>query len=266
MRRNGWTRRQWRKWVGDGQEYEENVRWRRKVMRSGQVFFVAWTVLIPPASGFYFMVLEWPATGGPIALWVYFQLFAFLGFAACRTQAQNLEAEIRTIDFENKIRDVERENEDQREDGAASTAINFFLKNEVELKRYYEQALRQSWLVFLLGVVCVLAGLGAVTGAGAAVLLKSDQESQQVVLGVLGAVGALLSGFVARVYLGLHRDTASSLAQFHNRFVLTHHLLFANVLVSEIDEKRMRNETLQQVAAGIARGDRGGGVGGAGAS
>lgn len=243
----GWLGR----WVGSEEDLRENLLWRRKNMRAFQLFFLLATAVVPLLAAVWFLWLDRPAEAAAAAIFVYFQLFFLVGFFTCRVQARDLGSEQRTLQFEEQV----LRNRVTEDPGDGTDSMILFLKNEVELKRYYDQALRQSSFVFMLGVICVLAGLAAVAAA-AAVVYSADQDklgmTAQIVIGALGVAGGLLSGFVARVYLGLHKGTVSSMTDFHTRFVLTHHMLFANVLVARIGDKQLRDGALQEVASAIA--------------
>jgi hypothetical protein len=244
----GW----WGRWVGDEANLGANLLWRRKNMRAFQLFFLLATAGVPFLAAVWFLWLDRPPEAAAVAIFVYFQLFFVAGFFTCRAQARDLATERRTLEFERQILG----NRIQKEPGDATDSMILFLKNEVELKRYYDQALRQSSFVFVLGVLCVLAGLAAVGGAAAIVYSTADESevgiTAQIVIGSLGIAGGLLSGFVARVYLGLHKGTVSSMTDFHTRFVLTHHMLFANVLLARIDDDSLRDDALRGVAQAIA--------------
>ncbi|HEU4461985.1 MAG TPA: hypothetical protein VFR75_05285, partial [Solirubrobacterales bacterium] len=190
--------------------------------------FVA--VAIPGAVG-----LKWVLDGGMglpfVALMGYLELVAVLVLMLSRLRLRDLQAELRTVEFENEILEQ-----------SEKSPILLFLKHQAELKRYYDQALQQSGLAFVLGVICVASGL-AVVGAGF-VLLQEGDSTQGIATAALAAVGALLSGFVARVYLGIHRGAVESLTGFHEKFVETHHLHVAGVFASRVEDDARKDDTL----------------------
>ncbi len=161
----------------------------------------------------------------------YLEFVSVLIFLFTRLRLRDLEAELRTAEFEKEIRARTGE-----------SPILLFLKHQAELKRYYDQALQQSGLAFVLGIFCVLSGL-AVIAAGF-MLIQNGPDSQEIVTGALAAVGAILSGFVAQVYLGIHGGAVKSLTGFHEKFVETHHLHIAGVFASRVDDKEKRDAAL----------------------
>jgi hypothetical protein len=75
--------------------------------------------------------------------------------------------------------------------------------------------------------------------------------SDKILIGVLGAIGAILSNFVAVIFVKMYSETIKSLTEFHNRLVITHYLHFSNFLVSKIRDERLREETLSKLAIEI---------------
>ena len=77
--------------------------------------------------------------------------------------------------------------------------------------------------------------------------------SEKIVSASLGAIGGILSNFIAVIYLKIHSETIKSLTEFHNRFVFTHHLHFGNFLAAKISEKTLREKTLSEIASALAK-------------
>ncbi|MGE6552456.1 hypothetical protein ACQKFK_26795 [Bacillus mycoides] len=67
----------------------------------------------------------------------------------------------------------------------------------------------------------------------------------------MGAVGALLSNFIAVIYLKMHTETVKALTEFHNRFVNTHHFYFSNFLLSKIQNEDKREDALVELSLKI---------------
>jgi hypothetical protein len=127
-----------------------------------------------------------------------------------------------------------------------------FRINEQQLRRYYEQNLNQGAWVFWAGIGCVAFGIAAVALTFYAVARASGQTEAQIVMGAVGAVGAILSNYVAAIYLKMHAAAAESLRAFHARLVSTHELFLANLLASSVSEAR-RDEALCTLAFDIAK-------------
>jgi hypothetical protein len=161
-------------------------------------------------------------------------LVLLLGLQITRDRARVLEAEVRQLDYETAIVDAE----------AGHKAETFFLKHQFELRRYYDQTLRQGASVFALGVL--LLGLGAGVAVTGMVLIASGSGStaRDLSLGGLAAVSSILTGFVARTYFRMHKAATDAVASFHDRLVSDHNLHFANLLIEQLDHPEAVRETI----------------------
>ena len=80
----------------------------------------------------------------------------------------------------------------------------------------------------------------------------SGQTEAQIVIGAVGAVGAILINYVAAIYLRMHASAAESLTAFHARLAGIHELFLANLLMSSVSEAR-RDDALSTLALEIAK-------------
>lgn len=205
------------------------------------LFFVS-AVVIPIGAGILFL----RENGQPPLLAVlflgYLEMLAVSILTIIRMRLRDLQAALVSDRFERDILD-----------GGDASPVLLFLKHQSDLKRYYDQALRHSSLVFGLGIFCVLAGLFFI---GASLfLLKSGEDvgielgtAGQIITGSLGATAAILTGYVARVYLSIHRGALRSLNDFHDKLVKTHHLHFAGVLADRVKDENARDEANAEIA------------------
>ncbi|HJO03723.1 MAG TPA: hypothetical protein QGG47_07105 [Acidobacteriota bacterium] len=141
---------------------------------------------------------------------------------------------------------------------AARSALWLFKSNENELLRYYTLALRHSRIVLWLGVFAILVGLLIVSGT-IWFLIASAKEGanikavQTMVVGALGAIGGILSNYVAAMYIKMHSATSQALNDFHSRFVTTHHVHFGNYLAALIGVDDPRSDTLSDMARSLSK-------------
>jgi MFS family permease len=131
-------------------------------------------------------------------------------------------------------------------------AQKLFQVHSHQLKRYYDQALRQRGVIFSIGLLCIAAGFGIVAAAFWFITHDTRDLSEQIVIGSLGAVGGILSNFIAVVYLRMFSETVKSIGGFHDRLVLTHHLHFANFLAAKVSDEALRDQTLAHMAEKMA--------------
>lgn len=138
--------------------------------------------------------------------------------------------------------------------GDEQNAFKLFQVNSSELKRYYDQALKQRALVFSLGIFCILGGF-IVIGVTMYVLvysLGSASLAEKLVVGGLGVVGGILANFIAVIFLHMFRAIVTSMVDFHNRLVLTNHIYFGNLLLARVGDSQLREETLSKLALALS--------------
>lgn len=129
-------------------------------------------------------------------------------------------------------------------------AYKLFQLNSSELKRYYDQALRQRALVFALGILCISGGF-IVVGVTIYVLVNSLSQAtigEKLIVGGLGAVAGILANFIAVIFLRMFESIVTSMVKFHNRLVLTNYIYFGNLLLARVTDSKLRAETLSKLA------------------
>ena len=158
-----------------------------------------------------------------------------------------------------RIQELKLELEIADTDPSPERAYQLFRHHQMEIRRYYNLALRHSRVMLLAGLFCVLIGLGAVVGAGLVFVQAWDKVSEldkfgQTMVAVLGAVGGILSNYVAAIYLKMYAATSETLNEFHGRLVLTHHLHFANYLASKVtNQNELPDQTFKAMAEELSK-------------
>jgi hypothetical protein len=172
---------------------------------------------------------------------------ALLLFSGLRPTS-NLEIEIRDIENELDLLSIKDTSIEQR-------AEKLFKLHQFELKKYYDQTLRHGAWIFYTGLACIVLAF-VIIGITLYLVVSSStakEFSEKIVIASLGAVGAVLSNFIAVIYLKMYSETIKSLTEFHNRLVLTHHLHFSNFLTAKITDKTLREKTLAEIASNLAK-------------
>lgn len=160
----------------------------------------------------------------------------------------------------NKLRDIEQELKEvefdidlqQYQIGTAETRAEKILRiNDFQLQRYYNVNLSQNMWVFGLGVFCILLGIIVIAGTLYTVLKFADSLEAKIIIGVLGAIGSLLTSYIAAIYLKMHAAASQHLGTFHSRLVETHQTLLANLVASRIEDQKLREDTLSKLSLGM---------------
>jgi hypothetical protein len=163
-----------------------------------------------------------------------------------RQRERQLNEEITEIGNDLDLIDL---NGDERE----HRATKLLQGNQFDLRRYYEQTLRQGNQIFYVGVFCIMVGFGII---GVAFWLITDgpasELSDKIVVAALGAIGGVLANFIALIYLKMFDQTNRAVGEFHHRLVIRDRVNFGNILAAKIDTPSTREATLAQMARQLA--------------
>jgi hypothetical protein len=202
---------------------------------------IAFLVAVPEWHHGVIHSVHW-VLGGSLGYGEFFLLVVLL---FVRARVAGLNAELRVLEYDIVLTSFDKEHQKR--------AANLFFKHQAELKQYYDQTLRQNKQAFLMGLGCVGFGLAATVAIGTLLLVESHSTTPaRLTAGAMGILSALLSGFVARIYLRVYDRSAEALSGFHERLVATNHYHFANLLISMIEPEDRRMSALSTLADGFS--------------
>ncbi|MFJ7203385.1 hypothetical protein ACIQWR_07610 [Streptomyces sp. NPDC098789] len=159
----------------------------------------------------------------------------------------------KTVEIEMQSLADEEELMASKDKGPAIKSYLLFKQHQQELKRYYDQSLSHAAILFFTGIVCMLSGLAIVGAALYLLTRKSEVElSGQILIGALGAVSAILSNFIAVIFLKMFKTAAESLAAQHRQLTSIHFLHFGNLLAEKLTSKELRDDTLSAMCTSLA--------------
>lgn len=178
-----------------------------------------------------------------------------------RSRLRTVEEEIQDIEFEKDLLRLTTI-------PAESRAEKLLKINQYQLRRYYDLNLSQSSWIFAVGIMCILLGAGILGVTlyliasprlpGESLGLEGGSQPQEgfefeekIVLGFLGAVGTILTEYVAAIYLKMHSSITESLVAFHSKLVSINKLFLANLIASRIENSEKREDTFAKLALSI---------------
>jgi hypothetical protein len=179
-----------------------------------------------------------------------YSLGSFAMLPVARMRRHEAEADLQEIEY--KI-DLQRFQVSPSE----TRAEKILRLNDLQLRRYYESTLRQNGWVFWLGIFCIVLGVGVSAFTLWLVAWPHNskvvpQLGDKIVTAALGAVGSLLTNYVAVIYLKMHASATSAMMTFHERLVATHQTLFGNLVASRITDDKLRWDTLAKIALNVS--------------
>lgn len=193
-----------------------------------------------------YLIIQKLDNGSITSVVTFYGLLFVGGGLVAASQISAIESESQEIGIALDLRQIDKGDTRTRPE-------KLFREHTFELKRYYDQTLSQGRTIYFVGLGCLLLGF-AVIGASLWLVIeggKADSE-EKVIVGVLGAIAGILADYIAVVYLRMFSETVRAVADFHRRFVVTHHLHFGNVLASMIEKDDLREQTLATMAQRIA--------------
>jgi hypothetical protein len=210
----------------------------------GIVFLAGGALFV--SLGIYFGLRE-PFTSSILIIFsaCYGVLFIVTGAALFSTQA--LDIEIQSAEDDLDLMSVQQQSPTIR-------AYAAFRRHQLELRRYYNQSLLHGKIIFSVGIACIAIGF-AVVGVTLYLLAKNlDADiGSKILIGSVGAIGGLLSNFIAALYLRMFSTTSESLTYQHERLIAAHFLHFGNFLATKVERNTaLREKTLSAMARSLA--------------
>ena len=155
------------------------------------------------------------------------------------------ENDIQELDFQIDLHQYEA----TLREGRAEKVLRI---NNFQLRRYHDINLRQNTWVFCLGLFCILIGVAVIGVTFYLVLYAAQTLDAKIITGVLGGIGALLTNFIAAIYLKMHASAVGNLSSFYTKLVDTNQTLFGNLVASRIENEDLRDMTLSKLALLVA--------------
>jgi hypothetical protein len=186
-------------------------------------------------------------------LWIFFLILPLYCLVTMwtvlilRARTQSIKGEIQDIRFEEELLRSEATPEESRAEELLRT-------HQYQLRRYYDLNLSQSFWVFAVGIFCIFLGFVVISMTVYLIRISPTENWQEkVILGVVGAVGSLMTNYIAAIYLKMHSAISNSLTSFHSALASTHKLFLANLFTSRIDDQEKRWDALGKLALAVAK-------------
>ncbi len=213
---------------------------RRAKERSKFHIIIPFAIALPPLIPvlFYFH----PVVAHPIAdiLVLAYALGWVLMIPSQHLRLREIDNDIQEIDYHLDLQQFPV----GRSEGRAEKILRI---NNFQLRRYYDLNLRQNMWVLWIGIACIALS-AIIIFVSLEMASNTDSKHEQVIIAVLGSVGAILSNVVAAIYLKMNASASRNLTAFHSKLVDTNRLLLANLFVSRIEDQGKQWDTLSKMA------------------
>lgn len=129
----------------------------------------------------------------------------------------------------------------------ALRAEKMFKMNQKELMRYYDMNLAQTKFLSVLGIVMIILGIFIVV---ASFVIYVYTNADRMLL-LVGNLSGILIDFVGAVFIRMYTQNVEAAVRFHAKFAESNNLLLAHSIANKIEDGKLREETLSEIAKEI---------------
>lgn len=120
-----------------------------------------------------------------------------------------------------------------------------FKQHQKELRRYYDINIGHLRLIFPFGISIIAVGICIVIGV---ILLFKDSAQQNILPIITGCISGLLVDFMGAIFINMYIETIKTSTEFHNKLINSNNNLFANMLITKINDEKLKNEAFAELA------------------
>ena len=124
-----------------------------------------------------------------------------------------------------------------------------FKMNQKELMRYYDMNLAQTKFLSGLGIIMIIFGILIIV---VSVVVYVYMDADKIIL-LTGNISGILIDFVGAVFIRMYTQNVEAAVRFHAKFAESNNLLLANSIANKIEDEKLREETLSEIARDIIR-------------
>lgn len=153
-----------------------------------------------------------------------------------------------------KIEKLEEETQKEEKEFAeidfnkrALRAEKMFKMNQKELMRYYDMNLAQTKFLSGLGIMMIIFGIVIVV---VSLVMYVYTDADKTLLTV-GNISGILINFVGAVFIRMYTHNVEAAVKFHAKFAESNNLPLANSIANKIEDEKLREETLSEIAKDI---------------
>lgn len=125
-------------------------------------------------------------------------------------------------------------------------ALKQLSKKQVEIERYHSLNLSHTKIIFAIGVFIIFIGIGIIAFTIFSTFF--NESTVQLIVVVSGFIGGLLVDVIGAVFILMYSKTIESANGYQTNMVETANTYLGNVLVSQIADDELREQTLAVMA------------------
>lgn len=122
-----------------------------------------------------------------------------------------------------------------------------FTMNQKELMRYYDMNLAQTKFLSGLGIMMIIFGIVLVA---VSIYLYISLDADKILLFV-GSLSGIVVDFIGTIFIKMYTGNIKAAVKFHAKFAESNNLLLANSIANKIEDNKIREDTLSEIAKNI---------------
>lgn len=130
-------------------------------------------------------------------------------------------------------------------------ALKQLSKKQVDIERYHSLNLAHTKSIFVIGVFIIFIGIAIIIAT--IVFILFVQKSAQLIVIISGFIGGLMVDSVGAIFILMYSKTIESAQEYQDNMVKTANTYLGNVLVSQITNSELREETLSAMAKDLVQ-------------
>jgi hypothetical protein len=137
-----------------------------------------------------------------------------------------------------------------REKDSSYAADRMLRLQHAEIQRYTNQGLKTSAATFALGLLCILLGFAIVA---ASFVLVENKTKYGAYVPFIGAIGGILTNFVALLFLRMNADSNKVFSELHRQVGTAYIVHLGAYIAAQIKDQGVQDKTYSELAIEAAK-------------
>jgi hypothetical protein len=130
-------------------------------------------------------------------------------------------------------------------------ALKQLSKKQIDIERYHALNISHTKTIFIIGVIIIFIGISIIAFTIASIFFTPN--SAQLIVIISGFVGGLLVDGIGGIFIFMYSKTIESTQEYQTTMAETTNTYLGNVLVSQINNNELREQTLSIMATELVQ-------------
>lgn len=130
-------------------------------------------------------------------------------------------------------------------------ALKQLSKKQIDIERYHDLNISHTKIIFIIGVIIIFIGISIIAFTIASIFFTPN--SAQLIVIISGFAGGLLVDGIGGIFILMYSKTIESTQEYQTTMTETTNTYLGNVLVSQINNNELREQTLSIMATELVQ-------------